>query len=127
MTRSSRPGRRRPALRDAVVSAPRDAGWARKGHEDPRTCSDTVHVGSACWLAGSPNYGTFGMMLSLCRESSRTIRADADVTSPTDFLAQGKTLQRLQDVRLQRRPRGPSWPGTRAVEPAGAGSDCFYP
>ena len=29
-----------------------------RAHEDPRTCSNTVQVGNACWLSGTPNYAT---------------------------------------------------------------------
>jgi hypothetical protein len=36
------------------------------GHEDPATCSNTVNVGGKCWLNGTVNYGTFGIMLKLC-------------------------------------------------------------
>jgi len=35
-------------------------------HEDPNTCSNTVKVGSDCWLSGTPNYGTYGIMMRLC-------------------------------------------------------------
>ncbi len=35
-------------------------------HEDHNTCSNTVQVGSDCWLSGTPNYGTFGIMMRLC-------------------------------------------------------------
>jgi outer membrane protein OmpA-like peptidoglycan-associated protein len=35
-------------------------------YENPKTCSNTVKVGSDCWLSGTPNYGTFGIMMRLC-------------------------------------------------------------
>jgi hypothetical protein len=34
--------------------------------EDPRTCSDTVQVGGQCWLNGTVNYGTYGIIVRLC-------------------------------------------------------------
>jgi hypothetical protein len=37
-------------------------------HEDPCTCSDTVEIGGKCWLNGTVNYGTFGIMVKLCAE-----------------------------------------------------------
>jgi hypothetical protein len=38
-------------------------------HEDPRTCSDTVQVGGQCWLNGTVNYGTYGIMVRLCADA----------------------------------------------------------
>lgn len=35
-------------------------------YEDPYGCSNTVQIGSTCWLSGTPNYGTFGIMMRLC-------------------------------------------------------------
>jgi hypothetical protein len=37
-------------------------------HESDQTCSDTVQVGDQCWLNGSVNYGTFGIMVRLCQD-----------------------------------------------------------
>lgn len=39
-----------------------------KAHEDACTCSDTVEIGGKCWLNGTVNYGTFGIMIKLCAE-----------------------------------------------------------
>jgi hypothetical protein len=39
------------------------------GHEDPATCSNTVQFGSDCWLNGSVNYATFGVMVKACGEA----------------------------------------------------------
>jgi hypothetical protein len=41
-------------------------------HEDPSTCSDTVQVAGRCWLNGTVNYGTFGIMVKLCVEAKST-------------------------------------------------------
>ncbi len=38
------------------------------GHEDDKTCSNTVTVAGKCWLNGSVNYGTFGIMVKECSE-----------------------------------------------------------
>jgi hypothetical protein len=37
-------------------------------HEDPNTCSNTVAVAGQCWLNGSVNYGTYGVMVRLCKD-----------------------------------------------------------
>jgi hypothetical protein len=37
-------------------------------HEDPMTCSDSVQVAGQCWLNGTVNYGTFGIMVRLCKD-----------------------------------------------------------
>jgi hypothetical protein len=37
-------------------------------HESPQTCSNTVSVRGRCWLNGTVNYGTFGIMVRLCRD-----------------------------------------------------------
>lgn len=38
------------------------------GHEDEETCSNTVQVSGKCWLNGSVNYGTYGIMVKACSE-----------------------------------------------------------
>lgn len=114
------PGPGLPALRDAVVVCPYNAGWAHKGHEDPRTCSDTVQVGNACWLGGTPNYGSFGMMLSLCRDRFTDDKGDADVPWPDDFLQQGKSQITVYKNLISH--EDPKWPlaWTEAVYSGGA-------
>lgn len=42
------------------------------GHEDPETCSDTVQVAGQCWLNGTVNYGTLGIMVRLCSDFAKT-------------------------------------------------------
>ncbi len=37
-----------------------------KCHESDKTCSNSVQIGKDCWLSGTPNYGTFGIMMKLC-------------------------------------------------------------
>jgi hypothetical protein len=53
----------------AVPSSPKPAAIASDpAHEDECTCSDTVQIGGKCWLNGTVNYGTFGIMVKLCAE-----------------------------------------------------------
>jgi len=37
-------------------------------HELDTHCANTVQVGGKCWLNGTVNYGTFGIMARLCRD-----------------------------------------------------------
>jgi hypothetical protein len=37
-------------------------------HESDQTCSDTVQVGDQCWLNGTVNYGTYGIVVRLCHD-----------------------------------------------------------
>ena len=37
-------------------------------HESDQTCSNTVQVGGQCWLNGTVNYGTYGIMVRLCAD-----------------------------------------------------------
>jgi peptidoglycan hydrolase-like protein with peptidoglycan-binding domain len=37
-------------------------------HESPDVCSNTVQVAGKCWLNGTVNYGTFGVMVRLCSD-----------------------------------------------------------
>jgi hypothetical protein len=53
----------------AVPSSPKpSASPFDEAHEDPCTCSDTVQIGGKCWLNGTVNYGTFGIMVKLCAD-----------------------------------------------------------
>lgn len=49
-------------------SAKPGAGAFDPAHEDPCTCSDSVQIGGKCWLNGTVNYGTFGIMVKLCAD-----------------------------------------------------------
>lgn len=44
---------------------PFDPGWEEE-------CGDTVQVSGQCWLNGSVNYGTFGIMVRLCNDFARS-------------------------------------------------------
>ena len=37
-------------------------------HESDQTCSNTVQVAGQCWLNGTVNYGTYGIMVRLCHD-----------------------------------------------------------
>ena len=37
-------------------------------HEDPTRCTNSVAVGSQCWLAGTVNYGLFGVAMKACAD-----------------------------------------------------------
>lgn len=37
-------------------------------HEDPNTCATTVEIGNECWVSGTANYGTYGVMMRLCHD-----------------------------------------------------------
>lgn len=41
-------------------------------HEDDNICSNTVQVAGKCWLNGTVNYGTFGIMVRLCSDFAST-------------------------------------------------------
>ena len=41
-------------------------------HEADDTCSNTVQVAGQCWLNGTVNYGTFGVMVRLCSDFANT-------------------------------------------------------
>ncbi|WP_144183049.1 hypothetical protein [Elioraea rosea] len=35
-------------------------------HETPSTCATTVQIGPECWVSGTANYGTYGIMMHAC-------------------------------------------------------------
>ncbi len=37
-------------------------------HEDPSTCATTVQIGPDCWVSGTANYGTYGIMMRACHD-----------------------------------------------------------
>jgi peptidoglycan hydrolase-like protein with peptidoglycan-binding domain len=37
-------------------------------HEDISVCSNSVQIGSDCWLSGTPNYGLFGIAMRACSD-----------------------------------------------------------
>lgn len=67
---------RRPPIYDPTINGPcatptsLDPGAPAfdDAHESPLTCSDTVQVSGQCWLNGTVNYGTYGIMVRLCHD-----------------------------------------------------------
>lgn len=60
-----------PALNGplATPSSPNpDADDFDPSHEDEGNCANTVEIGGKCWLNGTANYGTFGIMVRLCSD-----------------------------------------------------------
>jgi hypothetical protein len=46
-----------------------EASWAnQKKCEDEGSCCSTVQIGGKCWLSGTVNYGTYGIMVRACRD-----------------------------------------------------------
>jgi len=43
-------------------------------HEAADVCSNTVQVGSDCWLSGTPNYGLYGIAMRECFEFTGLLR-----------------------------------------------------
>ena len=86
-------------------TAPPGADWRHKGHEDPRTCSNTVQVGNGCWLAGTVNYATFGIMVRLCEAA---FSEDPEVGGEHGALEHAKTLIRGYKTFVSK--EDPKWP-----------------
>lgn len=67
---------RSPPVFDKVTNGPcatpsspdPDADNFDPSHEDPSHCANTVFIGGKCWLNGTVNYGTYGIMVRLCRD-----------------------------------------------------------
>ena len=112
--------RRRPVCPPCATpssTAPAGALAGDKGHENPKTCSNTVQVGNGCWLAGTVNYATFGMMVRLCG----TFSGDPDVGGDSQ-LEHAKGLIRGYKMFVSK--EDPKWPleWTEAVWRGGAGA-----
>jgi peptidoglycan hydrolase-like protein with peptidoglycan-binding domain len=85
---------RKPPVYDDTVKGPcatpssSDFGNADNfaaGHEDVQTCSNTVQVAGKCWLAGSVNYGTFGIMVRECSDFAANDHWGALAVLPSPF------------------------------------------
>lgn len=72
------------------------------GHESPATCSNTVKAGPECWLSGSVNYGTYGVMMRLCYDAMPVPLDRAFNLAATKFFAQGYKILKGDDP-------GPPW------------------
>lgn len=71
-------------------------------HEDPCTCSDSVEIGGQCWLNGTVNYGTFGIMIGLCADAFLpALLRGVVLTYATQILIRGyKALINKEDPTL---------------------------
>ncbi len=58
--------------------APGDANCASDAHEAEDSCSHTVQMAGKCWLNGTVNYGTYGIMIRLCNDMLQRPSADLD-------------------------------------------------
>ncbi len=58
--------------------APSDGKCDTDPHEAEDSCSHTVQVSGKCWLNGTVNYGTYGIMVRLCSDMIKTPSADVD-------------------------------------------------
>ncbi len=58
--------RRRGPCATPSSSDPSNRSNFAAGHEDPNTCSNSVQFENGCWLNGTVNYATFGVMVRLC-------------------------------------------------------------
>ena len=67
-----------------------------------RTCSNTVQIGNGCWLAGTVNYATFGIMVRLCGSA---FSGDPEVGGEEGARAHAETLIKGYKTPLQ--PGGP--------------------
>jgi hypothetical protein len=46
-----------------------EADWQHQTQcEDDTTCCSTVQIDNKCWLSGTVNYGTYGVMVKLCHD-----------------------------------------------------------
>lgn len=54
-------------------------------HEDPHVCSNAVQLSHGCWLSGTANYGTYGVMMRSCHDWAQT--GPRGMASPTGLPA----------------------------------------
>jgi Domain of unknown function (DUF4157) len=54
-----------------------EANWGnQKKCEDEGSCCSTVQIGEKCWLSGTVNYGTYGVMVRACHKRFPIIHAE---------------------------------------------------
>jgi hypothetical protein len=63
---------------DCGTPAPSDADCHTDAHEAENSCSHSVQVSGKCWLNGTVNYGTYGIMIRLCSDMIATASDDVD-------------------------------------------------
>jgi hypothetical protein len=81
------------------------AKWNDKAHEHPETCSNTVQVGTGCWLAGTVNYATLGLMVQLCESS---FSEDPEIGREHTALEHAKAL--IKGYKTFVSKEDPKWP-----------------
>jgi hypothetical protein len=81
------------------------AKWNATGHEHPDTCSNTVQVGNGCWLAGTVNYATYGLMVSLCESA---FSEDPEIGREHTALEHAKAL--IKGYKTLVSKEDPKWP-----------------
>lgn len=69
------------------------------GHESRATCSNTVKAGPECWLSGSVNYGTYGVMMRACHDVMPFPFDQAFSLRATKLLSGGYKLYKGDDPR----------------------------
>lgn len=111
--------RRPPVYNDAIkgpCATPSSSDFSNPnpfapGHEDNATCSNTVQVAGQCWLNGTVNYGTFGVMVRLCKDfaaSDPLLRFDG-ITQTVYTLEWAKMLIKAYK-RFGQNPEGATLP-----------------
>ena len=92
-------------------------------HEDPCTCSDSVQIGGKCWLAGTVNYGSFGIMVKLCAEEFMPSFAQGLLLTYAEGLIRGyKQFINKEDPSLPIAWMKATFNGGPAATPSGAGN-----
>jgi hypothetical protein len=57
-----------PSISQTEASDPDNFTANQKRCEARDSCCSTVQIGNKCWLSGTVNYGTYGIMVSLCKK-----------------------------------------------------------
>jgi len=99
------------------------AGAFDPAHEDPCTCSDSVQIGGKCWLAGTVNYGSFGIMVKLCAEAFLPSFAQGILLTYAEGLIRGyKQFINKEDPSLPIAWMKATFNGGVGATPAGTGN-----
>jgi Domain of unknown function (DUF4157) len=57
-----------PSISEAEAQDPDNLRTNQAKCEDDKTCCSTVQIDNKCWLSGTVNYGTYGVMVRLCHK-----------------------------------------------------------
>jgi len=91
-------------------------------HEDPRTCSDTVQAGGQCWLNGTVNYGTYGIIVRLCSDAFPFKFALAFTMAETLIKTYKSVGPHPEEATLPLAWLRATYTGGRGAKPANAGN-----